>query len=120
MAKWIFLELKRFIPKSTVNVILVIAVIDHDILGWGNENIQKILESYESIKKVSEDEDLPRRSSDAKLGVYCKDHTCDFFTADARAYTYFFEDKRIHNVQISKFDWWETGDRPIYLVKILS
>jgi len=99
---------------------LVIAVIDHDILGWGNENEQKILESYELIKKVSEDEDLPRRSSDAKLGTYCKDNDCDFFTADAKAYTYFYEDERIHNVKISKFDWWKTGDRPIYLVKILD
>jgi len=99
---------------------MVKVVIDNDILGWGNENEQKLLELYDSILKVSEDEKLPRRSSDGKLGSFCKDESCDFLTGDSRAYTYFFEDDRIKNLQISRFDWYEKADKPIYLVKILD
>ena len=93
-------------------------VVDHDILGWGDEHEEALRNQYTDILKVGQHPDLPQRSFDEKLAVYCKNNNCDLLTGDAKAYTHFFE-AGINTVKIRKYDWWQKGDRPIYLVEIV-
>ena len=51
---------------------------------------------------------------------FCKDNDCELLTADNRAYTHFFSEKKIKNVQLSEFIYEDKADRPIYLVKIVD
>jgi len=43
-----------------------IAIIDHDILGWGDEQKDVLLKKYKEIRRVGHHPDLPRRSFDDK------------------------------------------------------
>jgi hypothetical protein len=92
-------------------------VLDHDILGWGNEHAKELLEKYESIIQVGKHADLPQRAFDDKVAAYCNLNHCDLMTGDAKSYTHFFE-AGIKSVNVTKYAWWTKGDRPIYLVKI--
>lgn len=92
-------------------------VIDHDILGWGDEHREELLLNYGDILQVSKHPQLPQRAFDDKIAVYCKQNDCDLMTGDAKCYTHFFE-AGINSVIIEKHDWWTKGDRPIYLVQI--
>jgi len=94
-------------------------VIDHDILGWGDEHRDELLTSYSQVLQVSKHPDLPQRSFDDKIASYCKQKGCDLMTGDAKCYTHFF-DAGIKEVRISRHDWWAKGDRPIYLVQIVD
>ena len=94
-------------------------VIDHDILGYGNEHEKELLEQYGKILKVGIDQELPQRSFDDKVAVFCKKNNCDLLTADAKSYTWSYE-AGIKTVQISRYGWWKGGDRPIYLVKFIA
>jgi len=94
-------------------------VIDHDILGWGDEHRAELLREYEGILQVSKHPDLPQRSFDDKIAAYCKQNGCDLMTGDAKCYTHFF-DAGIGMVWISRRAWWTKGDRPVYLVQIVG
>jgi len=94
-------------------------IIDRDITGWPEDTEYK-LDSYEEIRRVGKDEELAQRSSDKKLGTFCKDNDYHFITGDNGAHVHFFEDQRIKNLNISQIDWWKTADRPIFLIKILD
>ncbi len=92
-------------------------VIDHDVLGWGDDHTNELLEKYKSIMQVGKHDDLSQRAFDEKVAGYCKSNDCDLMTGDAKSYTHFFE-VGIKSVNVSKYSWWPEGDRPIYLVKI--
>ncbi|MBM3898294.1 MAG: hypothetical protein FJ358_07230 [Thaumarchaeota archaeon] len=94
-------------------------VIDKDLTGWGRNNQEKLKRDYSSIEEVGVMPSLPQRTSDASLGLYCKEHSCDLLTSDKEAYSYFF-DAGIRAVQISRYSWYEEGDKPVYLIKIVD
>lgn len=94
-------------------------IIDHDILGWGNEEQKELSKQYRRILKVGQDPELPQRSFDDKVASYCKDNNCDLLTADRTAYTHYF-DAGIKTIQMTKYAWWKEGDRPVYLIRIID
>jgi hypothetical protein len=94
-------------------------VVDKDLLGWADENAEELSKQWSEIRKVGLHPDLPQRTQDATIATYCKDNDCDFLTADKNAYTYYFEAK-IKTVQITRYDWYKTGDKPVYLIEIIS
>jgi len=92
-------------------------IIDHDILGWGDEHKAELLKDYGSIKPVSNDPDLPQRAFDTEIAAYCKKNNYDLMTGDAKSYTHCFK-VGIKAVRIRQYDWWKKGDRSVYLVQI--
>ncbi|HZW85282.1 MAG TPA: hypothetical protein VFE91_05210 [Nitrososphaerales archaeon] len=94
-------------------------VIDHDILGWGDENAKQLLMKYDDMLQVGKHPDLPQRAFDDKVAAYCNTNGCDLMTGDAKSFTHFYE-AGIKSVNIARYGWWIKGDRPIYLVKIID
>jgi hypothetical protein len=92
-------------------------VIDKDVLGWGEEHRTELLEHYDFVLQVSKHLDLPQRSFDESIAAYCRENNCDLITGDAKSYTHFFE-AGIRSVRITRYGWWERGDRPVYLIQI--
>lgn len=93
-------------------------VIDHDITGWGKSKKEELLKSYQEIEFVGS-EKIPRRQPDNVIADYCNENDSDLLTGDGLAYTHYFK-AGIKAVQISTYEWYENGDRPIYLVKIVD
>ena len=92
-------------------------VIDHDILGWGIEREGELLKGYGTLMLVGKHPDLRQRAFDDKIADYCKKNGCDLMTGDAKSYTHFFE-AGVKAVRIMQYEWWEKGDRPVYLIQI--
>lgn len=93
-------------------------LIDADILGWPKRN-KKIKEDYkDNVKLVSEVPDLKQDSSDEKIASFIKKNGLHLLTGDKRAYSKILKNGRIGAVQISKYDWYDSGKRQVYLVKI--
>ena len=90
------------------------AVIDKDILGWGNDHAEEIVARYSQKLEVGKHSDLPQRSFDSDVAKYCKVNDCVLFTGDQRAYTHFFE-AGIKTIQVSQYDWYQPADKPVYL-----
>jgi len=95
-------------------------LIDNDIHGWRKEDEKNIGELYDKIEHVGSIPELPADSKDEKIGGYCLEHDYDLFTADKEAHVKFFRDARITSIQITKFSTYTTGNRPIYLLKIIK
>ena len=122
-------QVKKTIFKSRISLLSIYSlnlivitriVIDKDILGWSDTHTEEILSQYQEIIKVNEDNTrLPPTSSDAKIASFCKDEICDLFTADKKFYTDFFTDERIKRVQISRYTYWDVGQKPIFLIQIV-
>ncbi|MGI0012976.1 MAG: hypothetical protein ACREBU_05980 [Nitrososphaera sp.] len=93
-------------------------VIDHDILGWGKSKLMELSKTYEKNEFVGSAQ-IPRRQPDNVVALYCKEHDCDLLTGDGEAYTHFFK-AGIKKVQISIYEWYEKGDKPIYIVRIVE
>jgi hypothetical protein len=91
-------------------------VIDKNILGWSDKNREELLASYEAVLQVGKHPDLSQRDVDETIALYCMKHDCDLITADARAYTYFF-DAGARSVRIQRRDWDKKSDQKIYLVR---
>ena len=95
------------------------ALIDNDIHGWREEDEDRIRKKYTEIIHVGSVDELPPESKDEKIGCYCYENCFDLFTADKTAHVKFFRDARIKQVIIENWDIYETGNRRIYLVKII-
>ncbi len=95
------------------------AVIDKDILGWGDNHTEEIVERYSEKLEVGKHSDLPQRSVETDVAKYCKTNDCVLFTRDQRAYTHFFE-AGIKTIQVSQYDWYQQADKPVYLIKIVD
>jgi hypothetical protein len=92
-------------------------VIDHDILGWGDEHEEQLLVDYRHVLQVGKHPNLPHRGFDVTIAEYCQQNDCDLITGDARAYTHFFE-AGIKRVKITRKDVWKADEKYIYLVQI--
>ena len=95
------------------------AIIDKDILGWGDEKSEEIKKHYEKVIQVSGHVELPETISDADLAKYCSEHNCDLFTADQKSYRDYFR-VGVQKVQISRYDIWKKGERPVFLIEIVN
>ena len=94
-------------------------IIDNDIHGWRKEDEDRIKKQYSQVIPVGSIAELPPESKDEKIGAYCYENGCDLFTGDKEAHTKFFRDARIKTVMITNYDTYETGNRRIYLLKII-
>ncbi len=79
--------------------------------------MEELLKEYQGVFQVGKHPELSQRSFDEKIAKYCRENDCDLITGDAKSYTHFFG-AGIKAVRISRRDWWQKGDRPVYLVKI--
>ena len=98
-------------------MILSKAVIDKDILGWGDDHAEEIVARYNEKLEVGKHSDLPQRSFDSDVAKYCKTNDCVLFTGDQRAYTHFFE-AGIKTIQVSQYDRVQASDQPVYFINL--
>src|SRR3989304_6628222 len=96
-----------------------IVLIDYDERGWADKKDEKIRKEYEQIKRVGVVPNPPMDASDEKIAIFCEKNNCDLLTADKRAYTEMLKNQWVKAVQISKYDWDDTGNKWVYLIKIL-
>tara|TARA_B100001971_G_C17909147_1_gene391975 strand:+ start:132 stop:437 length:306 start_codon:yes stop_codon:yes gene_type:complete len=96
-----------------------IIVIDNDILGWGKENKDNLLKLYKEVRMVGSHPNLNERDLDHEIATYCIENNCDLMTGDIRAYDKHYK-AGVHTVQITDYDWWETGRKRILLIKIIE
>ncbi len=95
-------------------------VIDHDILGWGNEHAEELLKQYQKVLKVGTEPGLERRKPDTVIASYCKTNNCDLLTGDVRGYQHYF-DVGVSKVQISRYSWiGGTTDKAVFLIQIVD
>lgn len=98
-------------------------VIDHDIIGWAYRNMPRIKSQYNDIniigKNSSSEELMNNNISDLNIAQYCLKNNCDLITADTKSYVDWFNVYTgINKLMISKFDYWNEGQRPILLIQI--
>jgi hypothetical protein len=94
-------------------------LIDYDERGWADKKNEKIRKDYEEIKRVGEEPNPKMGASDEEIAIFCEENNCDLLTADKKAYTDMLKNKRVKAVQISKYDWDDSGNKWVYLIKIL-
>jgi hypothetical protein len=94
-------------------------VIDYNVLGWGEEHTEDLLKRFSEVILVGKHPDLPRRSFDKDVAAYCNSHDCALITADAKAYTHFFE-AGIGRVAISRIERWAVSDADLFMVEIVE
>jgi len=94
-------------------------LIDYDMRGWADDNETKITNDYEEILRVGIEPNPPKESSDETIASFCEENNCDLLTGDQRAYTKLLMNSRVKAVQISKYDYDDSGKKQVYLVKIL-
>ena len=96
-----------------------IAIIDEDIRGWADENMEYLKSKYSGVLKAGKNGDLPLLVSDPLIASYCKSEKCDLFTGDKKSYTHYF-DSDVHTIQISKFEYGKERKKPIFLIRIID
>jgi hypothetical protein len=106
-------------PSDWFSVSSHTAVIDEDIRGWADEHNEDLKKIYSSILKAGQNGDLPQLSSDQLIASYCKKERCDLFTADKKFYTDYF-DSAVQTIQITDYDFWKTGKKPVFLIRMLE
>ena len=98
-------------------------VVDHDVIGWAYENMQKIKSQYTNINIIgrnnSPEELMNSNTSDLNIAQYCLENNCDLITADKKSYLDWFNNTNgIDKLIISKYDYWNGGQRPIIRIQI--
>lgn len=101
------------------NSLTHIVLIDHDEHGWADKKNEKIRKEYEEIQYVGEDPNPQMGASDEEIATFCEKNNYDLLTADKKAYTDMLKNTRVKAVQISKYDWDDSGKKWVYLIKIL-
>lgn len=94
-------------------------LIDYNARGWADEKSTKIQNNYEIILRVGEPPNPPMGSNDEVIATFCEENNCDLLSNDKKAYIEMLKNKRVKAVQISKYEWDETGKQQVYLIKIL-
>ena len=95
-------------------------IIDHDILGWGNDHREELLKEYRHVTSVGSEPGLERRKGDDKVALHCKENNCDLLTGDRTAYEHYF-DVGVKRIQISRYDWIQhPTDKAVYLIQIVE
>jgi hypothetical protein len=92
-------------------------VIDYNVLGWGESHMANLSKQFGGVILVGKHPDLPRRSFDNEVAAYCDSHDYALITADATAYTHFFE-AGIKKVVINKIERWKVSDADLFMVEI--
>ena len=93
------------------------AVIDNDVLGWADEQKERLLEDYGRLFQVSKHPELPEGSGDDEIATFCKTHDCDLFTADTRGHKGFFK-AGIRSIKITEYQRWSAGKKTVFLIQI--
>lgn len=98
-------------------------IIDHDVLGWAHNNMEKIKSNYSIIYQIGRNNsplELQNNNvQDADIAYYCCKHNCDLITADKKSYLDWFNNiNGIDKLIISKYDYWNGGQRPIIRIEI--
>jgi len=94
-------------------------LIDYDERGWADKKNDKIKKEYEEILRVGEDPNPKMGASDEEIATFCEENNCDLLTADKKAYTDMLKNHRVKAVQISRYDWDDSGNKQVYLIQIL-
>ena len=85
--------------------------------------MSKIKSQYDDIniigKNNASEELMNNNISDLNIAKYCLKNNCDLITADTKSYIDWFNAYTgIDKLIISKFDYWNEGQRPILLIQI--
>ena len=91
-------------------------LIDKQVSWLDKEENRHLLKDFELVYVVGVD--LNQTSFDENCASFCIDRTCDFLTADPKAYTHFFKIKKIKSVEISQFHYEKNAERYIYRMQI--
>ena len=94
-------------------------VVDKNILGWAERRKEQLSQSYKSIFRVGPGYELPQRSADGVVAMFCKEKDCDLITSDTKAYLHYFT-VGIPGVRISKYGLDEDNDAPVLLIQIVD
>lgn len=94
-------------------------IVDKPLTGWKELDENQLHERYDKIMKVGKHPELREDISDEKIGIYCKNHNCDFITTDRTAYTKFFEEGT-EIILIKRYGLNTKSKQKVYLVKILD
>ena len=94
-------------------------LVDHNKLGWADDNKAKIDEDYGVVLRVGTDGNLKQDSTDGEIVSFCQEHCCDLLTGDKRIHTSLLRDRPNMTVQISQFALDAKSGQPVYLIKFL-
>jgi len=92
------------------------ALVDKQVNWLLREEIQGLLQIFAHVYEVGVD--LKQTSFDENCADFCVKNTCDFLTADPKAYTHFFKIKKIKSVEITQFAYEKKAKRWIYRFQI--
>lgn len=88
-------------------------LVDYQIKGWAQRNVQKIRDAYSEILYVGDPGNPPAGGSDSALASFCEKNGCDLLTGDKRAYAPWLE-QGTNEVRISLFN---ADGQLVYLVR---
>jgi len=91
-------------------------LIDKQVSWLANEENKELIKDFETPYVVGVD--MKQTSFDENCAALCIDRNCDFLTADPKAYTHFFKNKKIKSVEISRFIQDKDPGRYVYLMQI--
>jgi len=91
-------------------------LIDKQVSWLGNKENRELIKDFDKFYVVGID--MKPTSFDENCASLCLDRNCDFLTADPKAYTHFFKNKKIKSVEISRFMRDKDPSRYVYLMQI--
>ncbi len=91
-------------------------LVDKQVNWLVREEIQGLLQIFAHVYEVGVD--LKQGSYDENCADFCVKNTCDFLTADPKAYTHFLKIGEIKSVQISQFVRDKDPNRFVYRFQI--
>ena len=91
-------------------------LIDKQVSWLANDENKELIKDFEKSYVVGID--MKQTSFDENCASLCIERNCDFLTADPRAYTHFFKNKKIKSVEISRFIRDKDPGRYVYLMQI--
>ena len=91
-------------------------LIDKQVSNLADDEHKKLLKDFDKSYEVGVD--LKQGSYDENCADFCVKNTCDFLTADPKAYTHFLKIGEIKSVQISQFVRDKDPNRFVYRFQI--
>jgi len=91
-------------------------LIDKQVSWLAKDENRELIKDFEKHYVVGVD--LKQTSFDENCADFCVKNTCDFLTADPKAYTHFFKIKKIKSIEISQFHYEKKAERYIYRMQI--
>jgi len=109
-------RLGKLFNSSVCHHVLKNILIDKNVAWLANDENRESLKDFDKVHVVGED--LKQGSFDENCAAFCIDRNCDFLTADKKAYTNFFKNKKIKSVEISRFIRDKNSEEYVLLVQI--